>query len=203
MSRYLTPLPGLLAGAIEQALNQAIVLDANAPAALAALGDRTLKLELTGLGIDLFFHADQPRLRVSAESERKPDTTIIGSPAALLGMAVPGWRTPGSGVRIEGDAGTAQALEKLLRRLDPDWEALFVERFGAVVGHQLFVFLDQGRQHGMTLARVSADQVGTWLREESGLLVTRGELETFVDQVDGLREAVDRLEQRLSRRRPS
>ncbi len=199
MGRYLTPLPGLLAGTVEQALNRAISLDAEAEPRLAAMSGRRVKLVLTGIGIDLHFSGSDQRLRVEAESDKEPDTTITGSPSALLALAVPDWRAPGSGVRIEGDAGAAQALEKLLRRLDPDWEAWLVERLGPVIGHNLWRLLNDAASAGQHVTRTAADQVAHYLREESGLLVTQAEVDGFIGEVDELREAVDRLGNRLRR----
>ncbi len=203
MSRYLTPLPGLLARMIDQAFNQTIALDPAAVDKLKSLSGRTVQLKLEGLGIDLFFSGTGERLTVRAEwpreSDRKPDTTIAGSPMALLAMAVPDWRSPGSGVRIEGDAGTAQALEKLLRQLDPDWESLLVRQFGEVIGHQLWRAFNDAARFGRSSVETAGDQIAHYLREESGLLVTRAEVEQFVHEVDELREATDRLGARLRR----
>lgn len=200
MSRYLTPLPGLLATAVEQAIRRAIELDDNAPKRLASLDDKLIRLEFKGLGIDLYFRGREASLRVSSEEESPPNTTISGTPVALLVMTVPDWRAPGSGVRIEGDAGTAQAFEKLLKQLDPDWEAMFVERFGPVVGHQLWRMLTDARAGARHVSMTAADQTAHFLREESGLLVTREEVDEFVHEVDELREAADRLQARLGRR---
>ncbi len=199
MSRYLTPLPGLLASAVDTALNRAIGLDEKAAARLAAMQGKCVRLELLGLGIDLYFRGLEERLAVDAESDAEPDTTISGSPAALLAMAVPDWRAPGSGVQIQGDAGAAQALEKLLRQLDPDWEALLVEHLGAVWGHQVWRMINDSMRVGRHVASTAAGQAARFLREESGLLVTREEVEEFTRQVDELREATDRLEARLRR----
>ncbi len=199
MGRYLTPLPGLLARAINDGLNQAIELDPTAAERLRSMRGKTVRLVLERLGIDLYFTGHDESLQVSAESTLEPDTTITGAPSALLAMAVPDWRDSGSGVRIEGDAGTAQALEKLMRRLDPDWEALLVRHLGPVFGHQAWRMLRDTLEHSRHGARTLADQVGHYLREESGLLVTREEAEQFVNDVDELREAVDRLETRSRR----
>jgi ubiquinone biosynthesis protein UbiJ len=199
MSRYLTPLPALLAKATESALGQAIALDPAAAARLEALDGRVVKLILDRLAIDLYFIAHSDRMQVQAESELTPATTIQGSPSALLAMAVPDWRAPGSGVRIEGDAGAAQALEKLFKQLDPDWEALLSQHLGNVLGHQVWRLLrDAGgmARHG---ARTAGDQLARYLREESGLLVTREEMSIFSRNVDELREATDRLQARLRR----
>jgi ubiquinone biosynthesis protein UbiJ len=199
MARYLTPLPSLLAGLIDRGFNQAIQLDAAAAQRLQPLDGRTVKLALTGLNIDLFFTGDGERLVVSAESDADPDTTIIGSPTALLAMSVPDWQAPGSGVRIEGDAGTAQALQKLFKELDPDIEALLTRNLGPVVGHQIWRLLRDAASAGRHGTKVAGEQIGRYLREESGLLVNRDEMNHLTSEVDELREAVDRLEARLRR----
>ncbi len=190
----------MLATGVEQAVARAVALDDKAPQRLAPLKDKLVRLELKGLGIDLYFRGREDTLGVSAEDESTPDTTISGTPVALLAMAVPDWRAPGSGVRIEGDAGTGQAFEKLLKQLDPDWESMFVEHFGPVVGHQLWRMLTEARVGARHVSTTAAEQAARFLREESGLLVTREEVDAFVHEVDELREAVDRLEARLRRR---
>jgi ubiquinone biosynthesis protein UbiJ len=203
MSRYLTPLPRLLAGAVETAVNRALELDDAAGQRLRPLADRCVRLQLTGLSIDLFFVGRDDRIEVSAETAAAPDASISGTPIALLAMAVPDWRAAGSGVRIDGDAGTAQAFERLLKQLDPDWEALFVESFGTVVGHQLWRILVEAGDAGRHVTTTAAEQTARFLRQESGLLVTREDVERFADEVDELREAVDRLEARIRRGRRS
>lgn len=203
MTRYLTPLPGLLAAGVEQEIARAVALDDRASQRLAPLTGKLVRLELKGLAIDLYFQGREGGLGVSAENDSSPDATISGTPIALLAMAVPDWRAPGSGVRIEGDAGTAQHFEKLLKRLDPDWEAMFVEQFGPVVGHQLWRLLGEARASARHVSIAAADQTARFLREESGLLVTREEVEDFVHDVDELREAIDRLEARVQRGRPA
>ncbi len=200
MSRYLTPLPGFLAGAIERAMRQALAADPDSAIRLSALDGRCIQLALQGTGIDLFFIGRGDRLQVVAESDLPADTVIRGSPAALLALAVPDWFDGDSGVRIEGDAGAAQALEKLMRRLDPDWESLLTEQLGDVVGHQLWRVLRDSLSGSRRLAGVAGDQVGHYLREESRLLVTRPEAQAFTRDVDELREAVDRLEVSLRRK---
>ena len=200
MSRYLTPFPGLLARAVERAINQAITADPSATGRLEKVDGRCIQLALNGLGIDLFFIGQDSRLSVLAEADLPPDTVIRGSPSALLAMAVPDWFRSDSGVRIEGDAGAAQALEQLMRKLDPDWEGLLTEQLGEVLGHQVWRLLRTSLAEGRRLATVAGDQVGHYLREESGLLATRAEIEVFTRDVDELRDAADRLEARLRRR---
>lgn len=197
--RYLTPLPRMLAGAVEHGLNRLLALDPNTPAQLESLGDKRLQVTLEQLNIDLFFHAAGEALNVSATATQAADTTLSGTPLALLSMLAPergGRPTPGGTVRISGDAELARRFERLVRRLDPDWEAVLSDYFGDLIGHQVYAFLHQGREGIRHTAATGTAQMGAWLGEESGLLINRTEFEAFSRDVDTLREAVDRLEQR-------
>mgnify|MGYP001361467117 CR=1 FL=1 len=92
MSRYMTPLPGMLAAAIEFVLGQAASLDPDPAAKLEPLEGRWLKFALEGLQIDLWLSAEGERFRVLAEPEEESleaDTEISGSPGGLLAMAFP------------------------------------------------------------------------------------------------------------------
>ena len=203
MSRYVTPFPGMLAGAIEFVLARAAALDESAEARLAPLAGRWLKFDLEGLGIELWVGADGATPIVRAEPEpgdREPDTEVAGTPAALLAMALPDLDAGGR-VRVEGDARLAQQFQQAVRGLDPDIEKALTEYFGDLLGPQIYRIVRETVAAGTTAARAGGEQVTHWLREESGLTPSPAEWREFRDGVDDLREAVDRLESRIRRRR--
>lgn len=197
MSRYVTPLPGLFARAAESVLNRLIELDPDAAALVEAMGDRMLKVRFEQAGVDLFFRGAGGSLTVRAETAETPATTISGTPLALMTMASPNHKSPRGDVTISGDAELARRFEQMMRRLDPDWEAGLSEHFGDFLGHQIYVFLSQGRQFARRAAETGTAQTGAWLGEESGFLVNRVEFGEFSRDVDSLREAVDRVAQRV------
>jgi len=202
MGRYLTPLPGMLAAAIEFVLGQAASLDPDAAAKLKPLEGRWLKFALEGLQIDLWLSAEGERMRVLAEPEDpalEPDTEIAGSPGALLAMALPGFGT-GNGLRIEGDARLAQKFQQAVKALDPDLEQGLIDYFGELLGPQMYRITAESLAVAGQTASTSGDQVSRWFREESGFVPDPDEWREFRDGVDGLREAVDRLENRIRRR---
>lgn len=199
MSRYLTPLPGMFAELVESVINKALDRDPDSARRLETIGQRRLRFELSGLGLELNFQVRDERLRVRAEDDAEPDTVVSGSPSALLAMAVPDWRTPGSGVSMSGDADLARAFEQIFRHLNPDWEAVLVDRFGEVLGHQFYRFFAEAGQTGRQVMKTGEEQIGEYLREESAWAVGRRDFESFSREVDELREAIDRLESRLAR----
>jgi ubiquinone biosynthesis protein UbiJ len=200
---YRTPLPALLAGFLEAAVNRVLALDPDAVARLARLEGKTLQVNLEGLGIELYFTFDYGSVQVQLDSNLKPDTVVSGSPVALFAMAAPeeigDWGLPGSGVRIEGDARLAQDIGKLFSRLQPDWEGPLAELLGDTLGFQVASGLRQGAEAVREAAQTTAELATGYFRDESGLLVPPSELRAFSRAVDDLNDAVDRLQARIGR----
>ncbi len=139
MAEYVTPLPGLLAHSLETAINHVLQLDMESPARVRKLEGRLLQVDLKGLGITLFFTFKHGVVRVRLSAQGTPDTVISGTPVALFSMAEPedaDWGLPDSKVQINGDASLARDLERIFRRLEPDWEGPLAGMVGDVAGHQ-------------------------------------------------------------------
>ena len=194
---FVTPLPGLAARAAEAAIAEALRLDTGSGANLARLNGRSLGVRLRGLGFVLRFDAGDGAMTVTATREADADTVITGTPAALAAMAVQRGPSSDARVHIEGDAALAQDFARLFQGLDPDWERALSDRLGRVLGYQVAAALRGLAAWAQTSARDVEAMVGEYLREESGLLVTRPEMEDFLDRVDRLRDDVERAEQRL------
>jgi ubiquinone biosynthesis protein UbiJ len=155
MAEYKTPLPAMLALALETAINQVLQLDIESPSRVNKLEDRLLQLDLEGLNITLFFTFRHGNVRVGLEADGTPDTTISGTPIALFSMAEPedaDWGLPDSKVQINGDASLARDLERIFSKLEPDWEGPLSGMLGDVAGHQLA----QGIRQGVETARETA-----------------------------------------------
>jgi len=200
MTGFKTPFPTLLADVLTHALNEMIRVDGldSTKKRLQTLEGRSVALCLTGVGIHLIVRGEENRLVVEAMPPALFDgslvsTSITGTPEALLAMAIPAWSQPNSGVRIEGDAGAAQALEQLMRQLDPDWEALLVERFGVVLGHRFYSLFVGLLETGREVSAVGFEQVSQFVREESGWLVDRADFKVVSERIDELQEGIDRL----------
>ena len=200
-TRYLTPLPRLLAAALTQVLNTLLQHDPAAARRLAPLRQRVLGVSLQGMQIDLFFTVAEERFQVMLHNDNEPDTWVRGTPPALAGMGLGARATttrPGA-VQIQGDAELARAYQEFFNALDPDWEEALAQRFGDVIGHRLASLINQVRAAFNQLGRDSAAMTADYLKEESRLLVTREDMEGFLEAVDDLRDDVDRLAARLAR----
>ena len=201
MADYRTPLPGLLAATLETAINRVLSLDENSPRRLQQLQGKHVRLELEGLNIKLNFLFSQHRVQVCLDMDGEPDTVISGSPVALFAMAIPDeeghWGTPGSRVRISGDATLARDLERLFSRLDPDWEGQLSNVFGEVAGHQLAAGARGAAAALRETVATLEDMTGEFFQRPGSPLAQAAELKSFGNSVDTLRDATARLEARL------
>lgn len=191
--------------ALEMALNRAIALDADTRAALARLDGRVVELTLAAPPLALQLRVQGDRLAVGpVEPAGDPDLAVRTTLGGLLAQ-LPFLRrddAPAVGrVRVSGDAELARSLQRLAERFDPDWQQPLVSVFGEILGVQVAnaigTALAQARTLGGGLARSAAEYV----TEESRDVVARGELDAFHDDVDVIRDDVERLGVRVSRLR--
>ena len=188
---------------LESALNGYLGLDPVTRQRLAALHGRTVGVEVLGLGLTLFFTADETGvLQVYGRHEGEPDCWLRGTPFDLLRT---GDRAKGADqlfsqrVRVEGDSGLAQRFGAILGDLDIDWEEHLSRIAGDVVAHEVGSAARAARDFGQRTGRTAEQNLREYLQEETRLLPTRYEVKEFLDAVDALRDDVERLAARVDR----
>lgn len=208
MARSPSPFPSLkpLAGrALERALERALALDPDTREALGPLAGSRLVVRLESPPLALQVIVRDRQLKVGpVPDDSEPDlamrTTLGGLLSQLPGLRA-GEGAPVGRMRIEGDAELARRVQALARGFDPDWEKPFADVFGEVLGVQiargLAGALRQARMVGGSLARSAAE----FVTEESRDVVSRAELDAFHEDVDILRDDVERLDARIRRLR--
>lgn len=196
------PLRVLLGAMLQRALNRALALDPDTAAGVAALEGRRVLLALTAPPVALSVSVDHGRLRVGPPvAAGEDDLAIRTSLGAALSQAVP-WRDavpPVGRIRIAGDAELARRVQRLVQDFAPDWDAALARRFGDVAGHQLGKALRGARRFARESAAALARDGADFLVQESRDLVAAAELGQFCDDVDALRDRVERLQARLAR----
>lgn len=200
---FLDSLKPLAGRALEAALNRALALDPDTRDALKPLDGRRVALHLQAPAVALEIRVDRERLNVGpAFEESEPDLSVRATLGGLLSQ-LPMFRRddapPVGRVRVSGDAELARRLQQLAQRFDPDWQQPFTAVFGDVVGVQVanaargaFV---QMKDVGASLA----DNAASYVVEESRDVVGRAELDAFHDDVDSMRDGVERLAARVAR----
>lgn len=194
------PLRQLAGRALESALNHALSLDPETQSKLSTLKGRSVQMHLRGIELALAVTVEGSRLKVGPAPERS-DLRVAASPGSLLSML---FRRHGESlapgkVDIAGDAELARRLEKLAGGFAPDIEAAFTRTFGEVIGVPLAKAVRDGLVHARETAAHFAQDGAAWLRDETQLAVAPGEVESFLDDVDTLRERTERLDARLAR----
>lgn len=201
-ARQPNPLLVRLGNLLEGVLNRALALDPEIGAALAPLEGRRVGVELRGMNLALAMAVRDGKLRVGPHWESASDLNVRAAPASLLAFALRrGEDTPlpPGKVEISGDAQLARTLEKIARDFRPDFEEAFARTFGDVAGVALARALGRAFATARESAQALVQDTAEFLREESRDLVAPAEMETFLDDVDALRERAERLEARITR----
>lgn len=194
--------PDPLLRPLEELLNRGIAGSTRAQELLARLAGRALELRLRATPLGIRFEATRERLVLGRPGGDAPaDAVLEGTPFALARLARPGAARPAAGgqLRITGDADVAQDFQQLFAAAPPDFEEELARLTGDVAAHHLANFTRDALDFGRRVARTCARNAAEYLTEESHDLPTRTEAEEFLAAVDGFRDAVDRLEARVTR----
>lgn len=191
--------------ALEAALNRALALDEDTRAGLPALDGRSVALTLDSPPLALRVTVNGDALRVGPVGDAdRADLSVrstLGGLLRQLPMFLRDDAPPVGQLRIEGDAELARRLQRMAERFDPDWARPFTAVLGDVIGMQvangIAFALRCARHAGKEFAGSAAD----YLTEESRDVVGREELAAFHDDVDAIRDDVERLAARVSRLR--
>ncbi len=187
---------------LERSINAVLALDPDTRQQLAQWHGRVVRIDLDGLpfSIDIVIGRDGS-LQVLSEIDGEPDATLAGSPFDLLRA-----RQPDKGVaelfagrvRLSGDQGFAQRFSQTLAGLDIDWEEHLARLVGDIPAHELGRAARVLRQQGARWRDSGSETLSDYLTEESRLLPHRFEADDFLDDVDTLRDDLERLEARIA-----
>jgi len=195
--------PSWLAAA-EAMLNRSIDSSSQAAQLARRLDSTSLQIEVRGLislraaihgGRLAFFSADE-----AGGGAPPPDAVISGSVRAfrsLLRAARPAAAAERAAVTITGDAEVANLYRQLFAAARPDWEEEVSRWIGDAPARALSRLAGGLTGWARRTQRVVGENIAEYLKEESRDLVTRTEIEEFLEGVDQVREAADRVEARL------
>jgi ubiquinone biosynthesis protein UbiJ len=189
---------GPLSRRLCELLDRVVALDPTATRSLRRLEGRSLGVALRGPGMRVVLAVKDGHM-VPGDPDGDVGAWIKATPGSLISLAASGGRAVAGQLEMSGDGETAARFQEFFRGLSPDWEEGLTRVFGDVLGVQIARGLRGGgelvRQAGYSLSR----NVSDYLREESRQLVSQPELDEFLDQVDDLRDDVERLEARVRR----
>jgi ubiquinone biosynthesis protein UbiJ len=190
---------------LEAALNRALALDPDTRDGLRALDGRSVALHVASPNLALQVTVAGDRLQVGpVAAASEPDLSVRSTLGGLIAQ-LPFFRNdhapPVGKLRIEGDADLARRLQRLAERFDPDWQQPFATVFGDVLGVQIANAVRAALRHARDAGGAFAANAAEYVTEESRDVVGRDELNAFFDDVDTLRDDVERVAVRVARLR--
>jgi len=188
----------MLSSAFLSATNHLLSQSAWARLRLQPHAGRTARLAITPLAEFDFSVAADGYLAEWSGNEA-PEVLLRLAAADAPKVLVDGLETAMRNVRIEGNADFADTLGFVFRHLRWDAEEDLSRAVGDIAAHRMVesgkYLVAEGRR---SLERVGGN-LAEYLTEESPLLVSRSALPAFSDEIIALRDALARLEKRVSR----
>jgi ubiquinone biosynthesis protein UbiJ len=193
---HLPPPPLLPAALLLQRLNHLLAGQPWLRERLRPHAGRCCRVELSPLLLPLRVAADGSFALEQAEGE--PDAVIRLS-AVTAARLLAGDERARSGIALSGDAALAGAVAAVLQQLRWDFEEDLSQVIGDIAAHRVATGVRQLARWQRSALAALAGNAAEYLGEESGLLPRRQDVARWSQEVDTLRDAAERLEQRLAR----
>jgi ubiquinone biosynthesis accessory factor UbiJ len=186
---------------VELAINQVLALDAASGKRLAALEGRSLAVQIKQPAFTLYVQIYGNKLHLSPRSETEPTTTLSGSAPALAGLLLRGealTNLQAHNVELRGDLRFAQQLQALLQDLKIDWEFHLSRFIGDIPTQAMADGVHTATAYARQTSQRVRDDVRDFLLEESRVLPSTAEFESFYDAISALGLRVDRAAARIA-----
>ena len=143
-------------------------------------------------------------------ADRSPESSTAGGVDAVIAGSVPALlQLAGAGghrgkirpvpAQVRGDAEIANLYRQLFALARPDMEEELSRLVGDPAARRLSRFARSAISWARRARRTAGENIAEYLQEESRDLVNASELEEFLQGVDVVREAADRVEARIAR----
>ncbi|MCB1715555.1 MAG: SCP2 sterol-binding domain-containing protein [Candidatus Competibacteraceae bacterium] len=198
MTSFSSP-PVWLLTLIETVLNGVLRLQPDFMASVnTQLHDKIIQVQLPGPHWEFVLQPGAGGIRITAAAENPPDLTLRATPAALLKLAQGEW-VSGPELEIHGDIQLARQLQLLVQEWDSDWEEWLARAFGDIPAYHISNMLRSGFNWGQETLNTVQSDLGEYLQYEAQTLPSPHAVQQFLQDVDELRDAVERLDARLMR----
>lgn len=187
---------------LERWVNRALLLDEETLVRLAELEGKVIAFEFKNTELIIYLLPQQQGVIFSRECEDKPDVLIKGTPLNFISMMVSGKngsQTLPTDMEIIGDIGLAQRFQFIMQDLELDLEEPLSKWLGDTAAHQIGRFIRHSRDFAVNAGKTLALDVSEYLRFENEMLPDDLLVKQFCDEVDVLKEDVDRLSLRMSK----
>ncbi|MDH5445087.1 MAG: SCP2 sterol-binding domain-containing protein [Gammaproteobacteria bacterium] len=187
---------------LETAANQYLKLSPDSLAKLAKLQGKVIAVELHGLNQTLYLLPDHRGLMIQSHFEGEPDATLAGTPISFAKLSLshnPNRVLFRGDVTISGDIKLGQDFKRILDELDVDWEEVLSTYTGDVIAHKLGELVRNFNQWGQNTLQTLGQNGAEYLQQESFDVPFKEEVDSFITEVNDVRNYVERLAARLAR----
>lgn len=192
----------LVMSALEAALNKYLSLDEDVSLFLKPLIGKVIAVTITPFNETIYLCPSENIIQFMDIYEGTVDTTLTGSLPALglMGLSNTPARSFFSGdVVITGDLAVGQQFQCVFDKLDIDLEEQLSQYTGDVVAHKVGNFFRSAHNwHQESIDSIKLN-VAEFLQDESKDLPPEPEVNIFTQQVDQLKEDLERTEAKLQR----
>jgi ubiquinone biosynthesis protein UbiJ len=196
------PIPDAALAALEGTINRYIALDPEGAERLAGLHGRVIVIEVAGFGTRLYLIPGISGIQLYGDYAGEPGCVLRGTPLALARMGVSRQKEDqlfSGEVQIEGDTHLAQKFGDLVGGLEVDWEEQFSRLVGNGLAHQVGNRVRAAWRWSRRTGDTLAEDLKEYLQEEVRLLPSQYEVRAFLNDIDLLRDDVERLTARVER----
>lgn len=167
----------------------------------AELAGTIVAVRVADTALAAYFVVSDDAIDIAAISTHEPDVVITGSLLTLARMAGQSGEDAirGGSLDLSGDAGKAQQFQKLMMHAKPDIEEELSAVVGDIAAHRIGEFARGLGRWGREARSTMGANIREYLQEERRDAPSRNEVERFSDDVNILRDDVDRIEARLDR----
>ena len=193
-------LPISLLAMIERSLNTYLRLDGEALSKTKLLRYKVIQLHIKGLDVELYSLVGKDDIQVLGEYADTPDAAISGSLASLIKLSRSDDSASAmleSDVEITGDMRVAEGFSRLLSEASIDWEELLSKVVGDIPAYQIGSTARRVNEWATETSEAMKLNVAEYLSEESRMVPASAEVNMFMEAVDELRMAADRIEARI------
>jgi ubiquinone biosynthesis protein UbiJ len=191
----------LLLGPCQRLLNRYIAESTTATRRLADMEGRSFAIVVRGLDLTLVLSVRDAQVALSDDGTFVADATIQGTPLDLLGLLGTDslHRLRNTNAELSGNVHVAESFADILRLARPDLEAELALWVGEIAAHRARDAARNLMEWASRSGRALEMNLSEYLQEEGAVLPGRLQVESFYNDVEQLRDDVERSEQRLAR----
>lgn len=190
-------LPGPLTQALQQTINARISDDLDLQHGLKKIGNKSITLHLTGLGLRLHFFIRENNIEILNQYDGTLDAEINIAPITFLSLINTPNTTEKQVFDISGDEALADNFLNLLPLLKIDWEKQLSKITGGVIASQAGSQFRRYKNEQQRNWQSMQDNVSEYLQEETQLLPGKYEFDDMQESNEQLRQKLSGLEQRV------